>query len=294
MKFVDVKNDVAFHRIFGNANKTITLISFLNAVLQLEGTSRITWVKIENPYQFPLTTGGKISILDITAADQLGRKFVVEMQVADKEGFVKRTQYYAARDYSMQIESGEQYPLLRPTHFVGILNFNCTTNPNYFSHHGTIDLETGEHLLKDVQYFFIELLKFRKTINDLQTLMDKWVYFIKNAENLEMIPSGIKDEGLQTAYTEADKHNWSPLELKAYDDAGVRDADLVQERIFAENVGKEKGKVEGKAEAEAIAARDTEAMILEMKEEGMTIKQIAKITKKTEEEVSAIIEKHRK
>jgi hypothetical protein len=46
MKFVDVKNDVAFHRIFGNANKTVTLISFLNAVLQLEGTSRITWVKI--------------------------------------------------------------------------------------------------------------------------------------------------------------------------------------------------------------------------------------------------------
>lgn len=72
MKFVDVKNDVTFHRIFGNANKTITLISFLNAVLQLEGGSRIVWVKIENPYQFPLTTGGKISIIDISATDQLG------------------------------------------------------------------------------------------------------------------------------------------------------------------------------------------------------------------------------
>ena len=128
MKFVDVKNDVAFHRIFGNANKTVTLISFLNAVMQLEGQDRISWVKIENPYQFPLTTGGKISILDINATDQMGRKFVVEMQVADKEGFAKRTQFYTAREYGTQIESGEQYPLLRPTHFVGILNFNFTAN----------------------------------------------------------------------------------------------------------------------------------------------------------------------
>ncbi len=79
MKFVDVKNDVAFHRIFDNANKTITLISFLNTVMHLEGQERISWVKIENPYQFPLTTGGKISILDISATDQMGLKFVVEM-----------------------------------------------------------------------------------------------------------------------------------------------------------------------------------------------------------------------
>jgi hypothetical protein len=31
MKFVDVKNDVAFRNIFGNEKKTEILISFLNA-----------------------------------------------------------------------------------------------------------------------------------------------------------------------------------------------------------------------------------------------------------------------
>ena len=36
MKFVDVKNDVAFRKIFGNENKKVILISFLNAVLGLE------------------------------------------------------------------------------------------------------------------------------------------------------------------------------------------------------------------------------------------------------------------
>ncbi len=282
MKFVDVKNDVAFHRIFGNANKTVALISFLNAVMHLEGQDRISWVKIENPYQFPLTTGGKISILDINATDQMGRKFVVEMQVADKEGFAKRTQFYTAREYGTQIETGDDYPLLRPTHFVGILNFNFTKNTNYYSHHATIDLETGEHLLKDVQYFFIELLKFRKTIHDLVTLMDKWTYFIKNAENLEMMPSDIKDEGLQTAYAEADKHNWSPIELKAYIQAGVRDADMVQERIFAENLGKEKGKEIGKEEKEV-------EMVLKPYKKGKTVEEISEFLDISLERLTQII-----
>ena len=41
MKFVDVKNDIAFRKIFGNENKKVILISFLNAVLHLEGENRI-------------------------------------------------------------------------------------------------------------------------------------------------------------------------------------------------------------------------------------------------------------
>lgn len=35
MKFVDIKNDIAFRKIFGNENKQEILISFLNAVLEL-------------------------------------------------------------------------------------------------------------------------------------------------------------------------------------------------------------------------------------------------------------------
>lgn len=33
MRFVDVKNDVAFRKIFGDENKKVILISILNAVL---------------------------------------------------------------------------------------------------------------------------------------------------------------------------------------------------------------------------------------------------------------------
>ncbi|MBF0317722.1 MAG: PD-(D/E)XK nuclease family transposase, partial [Nitrospirae bacterium] len=37
MRFVDVKSDIAFRRIFGNEARKGILISFLNAVLGLSG-----------------------------------------------------------------------------------------------------------------------------------------------------------------------------------------------------------------------------------------------------------------
>jgi PD-(D/E)XK nuclease family transposase len=56
MDFADVKNDIAFRKIFGNEQKTAPLISFLNAALQLEGNERVASVSLANPYQFKKST----------------------------------------------------------------------------------------------------------------------------------------------------------------------------------------------------------------------------------------------
>jgi predicted transposase/invertase (TIGR01784 family) len=247
----------------------------------------VATVTIENPYQFPLTTGGKISIIDISATDQLGRKFIVEMQIADKEGFVKRVQYYTARDYAMQIDSGEKYALLRPTHFIAVLNFDITEGQHYFSQHKIIDIATGEHLLQDMQFFFIELKKFNKAIDNLSNLIDKWTFFIKNAENLDVIPENVEDEGLKAAYIEADKHNWSKIELKGYDDAAIRDADIIQERIFAKKAGIAEGKIEGKIEGEA--AKEAE-MVIKLSKKGKSATEISDLLDISLVRVQAIID----
>ena len=280
MRFVDVKNDIAFHKIFGNANQTICLISFLNAVLQLEEGRRVVSVTIENPYLFPTVPTGKTSIIDVRATDQEGRKFIVEMQVADKKGFDKRVQYYAARDYSSQIEKGDDYQLLRPAYFIAILDFVFTQSLSYFSTHQTLDVETGENLLKDIKYYFIELEKFNKTLEELYTMKDKWTYFIKNAENLTLMPENVEDIGLETAYKEADKQTWGKKELNIYDDSKVRERDVIQEKLFVLEKGEEKGKREKEME-----------MIIAMHKAGISIAQIAAIAQKTAEEILQIMEK---
>ncbi len=208
MKFVDIKNDVAFRKIFGNQKKSVVLVSFLNAVLRLEGHNRITKVTIIDPYLLPRITGEKASIIDVRATDQKNRQFVVEMQVADLKGFESRVQYYTARDYSMQIDKGEDYIKLKPTFFIGILNFGIGFGKLYLAKHFNVEEETGECVLDGIQYRFIQLTKFKKKEHELVDMVDKWTYFIKHAQNLEMIPDDIEDEGLITAYKEAEKQSW--------------------------------------------------------------------------------------
>jgi len=275
MKFVDVKNDVAFRKIFGNEQKTKILISLLNAILKLEGNQQIKEITIANPYQFPRVAGEKASIIDVRAIDKQDRQFVVEMQVADVDGFDKRVQYYTCRDYSMQIDRGEKYPLLKPTYFVGILDFDYFVSKTYLSHHIIVNEETHEHKLTDIQFTFIELKKFDLKVNELKTLIEKWVFFIKNAEGLDVIPDNINDEGLIEAYKDADRHSWKKEELIAYDNASIAEQDVRGKMKFA--VDKAKSEI-----------------VVNCHKKGMSIEDTSEITGLAIENVMEIIEEYKK
>jgi len=249
MKFVDVKNDIAFRKIFGNENKKEILISFLNAVLKLEGLDRIKTITMLDPFQLPRIKGLKVTVIDVKATDEKGNIFIVEMQLSDKKGLDKRIQYYGAKGYASQIESGDDYLKLKPLIFIGILNFDYFESPHYISRHLIMNSETGEVKFKDLEFNFIELTKFDKKLETLENLVDKWIYFLKNAKNLEVIPENINDIGLLAAYTDAQIHNWTKRELEEYDYAKMREQDqrgefeLAIERAVekAEAIGEKKG-----------------------------------------------------
>jgi predicted transposase/invertase (TIGR01784 family) len=271
MKFVDVKNDIAFRKIFGNENRKETLISFLNAILDFHGDRRITQVNILNPYQLPKLKGGKVTIIDVKATDQVGRTYIVEMQVGDIDGFEKRVLFYASKSYADQINRADFYRKLRPVIFIGILDFEHTENKKYISRSQVRDLETGEQTVKDMEFNFIELPKFKLEPHALQTLTEKWVYFIKNAENLEVVPENIHDEGLKSAYEEANIQTWTQEELDAYEYAFMREED--------ERARLDKAELKGKI-----------ALVIGMHEDGLEMARIAKIAKMTLHEVKEIIE----
>jgi predicted transposase/invertase (TIGR01784 family) len=137
---------------------------------------------------------------------------------------------------------------------------------------------TSEHLLKDIQFSFIELPKFTKEMHQLETPIDRWTYFIKHSEELHVIPDFANaDEGLKTAFIEADKYQWSKEELKAYDNVGIKEQDERGEKELVAIIAKVAGKIE---------------MILEMDKEGFNIQQIAKISKKSDQDIAQIIDNH--
>ena len=290
MKFVDIKNDVAFRKIFGNQNKMEIIISFLNAVLGLSKGKRIKWVAFENPYQLPNTKGLKSSILDVRVTDERDISYIVEMQIEYPDGFDKRVQYYTAKQYSSQINTGDEYPKLNQVIFIGILDFDFFEGKDYLTKHLIINKNTGKQELKDLEFNFIELTKFTKKLKDIKTLVDKWIYFIKNAKNLEVIPANIKDTGLKHAYEDAEKHRWTKKELSNYDYAAMRKQDEKGKITFALKKGIREGMEKGleKGLEKGIEKEKIET-IIESVGENIPLSVIAKITRLTIEQVKKVI-----
>ena len=281
MKFVDVTNDIAFRKIFGDENRKEVLISFLNAVLSFEEGYKIVEVTILNPYQLPKLSGGKSTIVDVKAKDQNGNSFIVEMQVTEADDFNKRVLYYTAQGYAEQISRGDAYNQLNPTYFIGILDFTVSQNLNYMSRHRVLDVETGENIIQDIEFNFIELPKFNKKQDELTSIIDQWVYFIKNAENLDVIPENLTEDALKIAYTVADQHSWSKQELDDYNKIFIREADDKGKITLAEKRGKIEGIKEGIKEGKIETAKN-------LKNLGISIEVISQSTGLTKEEIENI------
>jgi predicted transposase/invertase (TIGR01784 family) len=225
MQFVDVKTDIAFKKVFGSEHHKEILIGFLNAVLDFQGDRRIKEITLKNPWQAPDIPILKETILDIKAVDHRGVTFIVEMQVKDNPCFDKRALYYSAKAYTNQIKKGDDYPKLNQVIFIGILDFNSFEGDNYLTRHLILNKETLKQELPDLEFNFIELRKFNKREEELESIVEKWIYFIKNAGSLTVIPKSAETiPELKSAYSQAAMIAWSPEELEIYEYWQIRDA----------------------------------------------------------------------
>ncbi len=237
MRFVDPKNDVAFKKVFADKKHKHVLINFLNSVLDLP--SNIKDLTIVRTDQVPIIEFLKETSLDIKAIDENDREFVIEMQVEDQKDFQNRSLYYAAKSYANQIKKAEFYKQLKPVIFLGILNFELFEGKEFLTNHYFINKQTGNRDIEDIELNFVELPKFKKTEEECKTLSDKWIYFLKNADDLKIIPKTIKTEPLTTAYETLEQYGWTEAELDLYESRSR----LVASQIDANETAKYKGKI---------------------------------------------------
>jgi len=99
-------------------------------------------------------------------------------------------------------------------------------NENYISRHLIINQETVTQDLKDFEFTFIELKKFNAKLENLNTTIDKWIYFINNASSFDLIPREYENiKEFQEAFQIANKYSWNKKELEYYDSMDLKQAD---------------------------------------------------------------------
>jgi predicted transposase/invertase (TIGR01784 family) len=132
----------------------------------------------------------------------------------------------------------------------------------------------------------VELPKFTKTLEELKDIKDKWIYFVKNAGTMKMIPRELQEpKELREAFEVAKQMKWSKEELEAYDARGIYIQDergrieyALEEGI---KIGEEKGIQKGKKQGKIETARE----LLKM---GIEIEKIANATGLKKEEIEKL------
>ena len=296
-KFLDPKNDFLFRRLFGTEKNKDILIYFINSILHLAGDDAVQDVTYLKTTQDPEIAYKKQSIVDVLCRDQKGTQFIIEMQVAKTPGFEERAQFYAAKAYINQMNVGGKYQDLKEVIFIAITDYVMFPNKSTWkSDHVTLDKKTYEQDLKAFSFTFIELPKFIKTIDQLDTVEDKWTYFFKHAHETtdqEFNTFIGNDIVLRKAFDESTKYSMTEEEWNSYEAALKHewDARAIEEQKLMDaeekglKKGLEKGLEKGIAEGEKIKAIE---IARKLKSMNLSTEQVKAATNLTEEEILEI------
>ena len=216
MEFINPKTDFAFKKIFASQGSEPILISFLNALIY-EGESVISSLEILNPYLNLAVKGRKETYLDIKAKLKDGSLVLIEMQMVNVEAFGKRIVYNAAKSYSLQLARGKSYWTLKPVIALTLTNFILFPHTDeIISSFSFREDKLGFPYLHDtIRLVFVELSKFRKELAEIESLVDRWLYFMREAPLLDEIPEPMAAVSqVKQAFEIANRANLSVEELE--------------------------------------------------------------------------------
>ena len=198
VKFINPRTDYAFKKIFWSETSKDILISFLNAILDFSGTkNEIEEVEILDPYNAPKIKWLKDTYLDVTVYTKWWKTIIIEMQVLNVKWFDKRVLYNLCKKYANQIDEWEDYLKLKPVIALTITDFVMfeeLSEKQYISKHIIKEKESNKIYNGDLELVFLELPKFKKSLEELKTIQDKWIYFMREVDDMKVEPENYKKE----------------------------------------------------------------------------------------------------
>ena len=247
-KYVNPFTDFGFKKIFGEEASKPLLLDFLNSLLP--ASDKIKTLAFKNTEHLGQTKIDRKSLFDIYCEAENGQKFIVELQKAKQNFFKERTIYYSTFPIREQAEKGEWNYDLNAVYCIGILDFTFDDYENEPEKHEvvhTIKLknQNGKVFYKKLTYIYLEMPNFFTPEQELQTRLDKWLYFIKHLEDFQNIPSIFKDETIfNQAFEKAELAKFDNQQWESYESSLKEYRDMKGYIDSAYDEGKLEGKME--------------------------------------------------
>jgi predicted transposase/invertase (TIGR01784 family) len=214
------------------------------------------------------------------------------MQMFWSETFKSRVLLNASKAYVMQLDKADKISLIRPVYALNFVNETFEKSSGmrdtYFHHYKIVNIANTDRQIRGLEFFFIELPKFKAQNRAERKLHELWLRFLTEVnEHTTEIPADLlANADTREAVGYMERAAYSKEQLLTYDkwkiniltEQGMLDEAKAEGRAEGEAIGIEKGKVE--------KAVDTAASMLF---DGMSAEKVCRYTDLSPEEVEAII-----
>lgn len=277
-KYINPFTDYGFKRLFGEEPNKELLLDFLNELLWEEQgqITSLTYLKNEH---LGAAENDRRAIFDIYCENERGEKFIVELQKTRQNFFRDRTVYYATFPIQEQAKRNDWNFELKAVYTVAILDFVFDEDKNqpakYRYDVKLTDQETHRVFYDKLTFIYLEMPKFNKTLDELETRFDKWLYVIRNLSRLDRVPDKLRERVFEKLFEVAEISRFTREQILSYEDSLKYYRDLKNSLDTAREEGREE-------EREEIARKMLAA--------GLPVMTIADITGLTEPEIKALIQ----
>ena len=276
-KYVNPFTDFGFKKLFGEEPNKDLLLDFLNELLREEQgqITELTYLKNEHLDQ----DLNRKAIFDLYCTNERGERFIVELQKTKQNFFKDRTVYYSTFPIREQAKRADWTYQLNAVYTIAILDFvfdEGKKEPEKYRYDiKLMDKETCEVFYDKLTFIYLEMPKFGKTLDELETRFDKWLYVLRNLNKLDRIPEKLKENIFERLFEIAEIAKFDSEQLSSYEDSLKYYRDLKNSPDTAFEDGIEKVAING------IKQGKSDEIIMEMT--SLTIEQLNYLKRKISE-----------
>ncbi|KGE84861.1 Rpn family recombination-promoting nuclease/putative transposase [Phaeodactylibacter xiamenensis] len=218
-KYINPLTDFGFKKLFGTEPNKVLLIDFLNQILPKR--HKIKDLSYSRNEQMGLNELDRKAVFDLYCIGESGERFIVEIQKAKQNYFKDRSIYYSSFPIQEQAKKGEWNYRLEPVYTVGILDFvfDDHKSDNELLHIVELKNQKCEVFYDKLKFIYIELPKFKKSEEELESHFDKWLYVFKHLSDLQDRPKRLQDKIFERLFEAAEIAKFTPEEREAYEES---------------------------------------------------------------------------
>ena len=225
-KYINLMVDWSFKRVFGTEVNKDILIEFLKVIFPQFAITDITYIPTE---QLGIMEEDRKAIFDVLCKTEDGKTFLVEMQRGAQEHFFERALYYTSfpimkqgkKAIAKEDEKGKD-PWdfsLDGVFFLGVLDFKYEQDEMTEHRYQLLETKTLKRMTDKLEFVFVEVAKFNKREDELETDLDKWLYLLKNMSTLLERPAALRDRVFGRLFDVAEYARLDDEERKKYVEA---------------------------------------------------------------------------